>query len=59
MFKSYFLLGKNTEKTFFRKYSNILTKIIKLAKKLYFSTSLDNSRNDQKKHGTSSQNYSL
>ena len=49
MFKSYFLLGNNTEKTFFRKYFNILTKIIRLAKKLYFSSSLDNSRNDKKK----------
>ena len=35
-YKKRFLLGNNTEKTFFPKYSNRLTKIIRLVKKLYF-----------------------
>ena len=36
MFKSHFLLGSDGQKSFFRKYSNKLTEIIALAKKLCF-----------------------
>ena len=37
MFRPLFLLGNNPEKTFYRKYSNKLNKIIALSKKNHFS----------------------
>ena len=40
MFKFHFLLGNFVEKSYFRKYSNKLTKIISLAKKLHLPTVL-------------------
>ena len=41
MFRPLFLLGNNSEKTFYRKYSNKLNKIIALSKKNHFSSTLD------------------
>lgn len=49
MFKSHFLLGDNNEQTFFRKYSNLLTKLISSAKKVHYTTSLEINKNDPKK----------
>ena len=49
MFKSYFLLGNDGQNFFFRKYSNKLTKIIALAKKSYYSSALNQNKNNQKK----------
>ena len=49
MFKSHFLLGNSVEKSYFRKYSNKLTKIISLAKKLYFADSFKKTKNNPKK----------
>ena len=49
MFKSHFLLGNDGQKSFFHKYSNKLTKIIALAKTLYYSSVLNQNKNNQKK----------
>ena len=49
MFRPLFLLGNNSEKTFYRKYSNKLSKIIALSKKNHFSSTLDKAKNDPKK----------
>ena len=46
MFKSHFLLGNDGQKSFFRKYSNKLTTIIALAKKLYYSSMLNQNKNN-------------
>ena len=48
MFKSHFLLSNDGQKSFFRKYSNKLTKIIALAKNLYYFTVLNQSKHNQK-----------
>ena len=50
-FKSHFLLGNSVEKPYFGEYSNELTKIVFLAKKLYFANRFDKTKNDPKKHG--------
>ena len=49
MFRPLFLLGNNFEKTFYRKYSNKLNKIIALSKKNHFSSTLEKTKNDPKK----------
>ena len=49
MFRPLFLLGNNSEKTFYQKYSNKLNKIIPLSKKNHFSSTLDKAKNDPKK----------
>ena len=41
LFRPLFLLGNNSEKTFYRKYSNKLNKIIGLSKKNHFSLTLN------------------
>ena len=49
MFRPLFLLGINSKRTFYRKYSNKLNKIIALSKKNHFSSTLDKAKNDPKK----------
>ena len=49
MFKSHFLLRNKGQKSFFRKYLNKLTKIIALAKKLYYCLVLNQNKNSLKK----------
>ena len=49
MFKSFFLQGNDSQKSFFRKYSNKLTKIIALTKKLYYYSVLNQNKNNQNK----------
>ena len=49
MFRPLFLLGNNSEKTFYRKCSNKLNKIIALSQKNHFSSTLDKAKNDPKK----------
>ena len=49
MFRPLFLLGNNSEKTFYRKHSNKLNKIIALSKNNHFSSTLDKAKNDPKK----------
>ena len=50
-FKSHFLLGNSVKKPYFGEYSNKLTKIVFLAKKLYFADSFDKTKNDPKNMG--------
>ena len=49
MFKSHFLKGDTEKKSFFKKYTNKLTKIKALSKKLYFSSEINNNQNDPRK----------
>ena len=49
MFKSHFLKGDPEKKSFFKKYTNKLTKIKALSKKLYFSSEINNNQNDPRK----------
>ena len=46
MFKSHFINGNQSNKTYFKKYSNKLTKINAMSKQLYYSTKLQESQND-------------
>ena len=46
MFKSHFINGNQSNKTYFKKYSNELAKIKAMSKKLYHSTKLQESQSD-------------
>ena len=49
MFKSHFLEGDPVKRSFFKKYTNKLTKLKALSKKLYYSKELKNNQNDPRK----------
>ena len=49
MFKSHFINGDSAEKSFFKKYSNRLTKIKTLSKKLHFKSEFEKYHNDPRK----------
>ena len=49
LFKNTYLNGNSTQKAFFKKYSNKLTKIKSFAKKLYFKKQLSENSGDPKK----------
>ena len=49
MFKFYFLEGDAVKKSFFKKYTNKLTKLKASSKKLYYSKKLKNNQNDPQK----------
>ena len=49
MFKSHFLEGDAVKKSFFKKYTNKLTKLKALSKKLYYSKELKNNQNNPRK----------
>jgi len=56
MFKSCFINGDETQKLMFKQYSNKLTKVKSLSKKLYFKNELsDHSGNPKKNLGNTSQ----
>ena len=49
LFKSHFLNGEDAETSYYRKYSNKLTKIIAMSKKFYFTNQLDLNKNNPTK----------
>ena len=49
MFKTHFLFGNASQKLFFKRYSNKLTKIKALSKRSYFKSKLQNHQGDAKK----------
>ena len=46
MFKSQYILGAEREKSYFKKYINVLTKIKTVSKKRYYETKLEESKSD-------------
>ena len=46
MFKSHYILGAEREKSYFKKYINVLTKIKTISKKRYYETKLEQSKSD-------------
>ena len=46
MFKSHYILGAEREKSYFKKYINVLTKIKTISKKRYYETKLEESKSD-------------
>ena len=46
MFKSHYILGAECEKSYFKKYINVLTKIETISKKRYYETKLEESKSD-------------
>ena len=51
---TYFIKGNEIQKQFYKKYSNVLTKLKFAAKKLFFHNKFESSKNDAYKHGTQS-----
>ena len=49
MFKTHFLYGNASQKLFFKRYSNKLTKIKAISKRSYFKAELQNHQGDTKK----------
>ena len=49
MFKTHFLYGNASQKLFFKRYSNKLTKIKAMSKRSYFKSKLQNHQGDTKK----------
>ena len=49
MFKTHFLHGNASQKLFFKRYSNKLTKIKAMSKRSYFKSKLQNHQGDAKK----------
>ena len=49
MFRSHFINGNVNEKRFFRKYTNILTKLKALLKKIYFHSEINKNKSNARK----------
>ena len=49
MFRSHFINGNVNEKRFFRKYTNILTKLKALSKKIYFRSEINKNNSNARK----------